>query len=79
MTGTPAWRFRALQRRKLREELGLSVETIAARIGVSVRRFKALESGVNRPKSGTDRFWLNGIFWWWSDEAKDHSICDRHG
>jgi len=62
VSGRPAWRERAVWRQARREALGLSREAIAARLGVSVKRFGMLERGVNRPGDVIERAWDAALF-----------------
>ena len=62
MTGRPPWRDRAVWRVARRESLGLSRETIAARLGVSLRRMAFLETGVHKPGDEFARAWDDALY-----------------
>ena len=62
MTGRPAWRDRAIWRRARRESLGLARETVAARLGLTVKQLTFYETGVNKPTVELARAWDDALY-----------------
>jgi len=62
MTGRPPWRDRAVWRVARRVALDLSRETIAARLGVSLKRMIEYENGRVKPGDRVAQAWDDALY-----------------
>ena len=62
MTGRPPWRDRAVWRVARRVALDLSRETIAARLGVSLKRMIEYENGRVKPGDRVAQAWDDTLY-----------------
>jgi len=62
MTGRPPWRDLAIWYTARRMKLGISREVLAARLGISVKRFAEYERGRTCPSDTIAHAWDNALW-----------------